>query len=413
VTCVVLENVTKQFRVGGRLPAAEIDDEALLFDNDDDAQDVKAKDTTVALEDVSLRIACGERVGVIGPAGSGKSTLLACIAGLIRPSAGRIGLRGPVLSLPQFTQPLRPYASGRDNVADCARLAGIPQTVVEARVEAIAEFAGFDAALDAPVSTYPRGAFARLGIAALLYFPAALRLIDDGLPRDGAFRSRCIARLLELSDALLLVSSNLPLIEALCTRAIQLQRGRLVADGPVQAVIQRMARQDFDNNALAPRLSRREPTLRIVRPPPVEGQSEAVVLQHFSCTATAPRPSFEAIISVDAPVRLRGHLEIFAAGALVLEVQHEAAAPLLVPGAYILAVKLPPKLLAPQTFKARLQIEYAPPDTDAWRFQSVAILFLIEQTEPDDRFLIEGRPLDRKPAVQADADWAVRTVDDV
>ena len=408
--CIALEHVTKQFRRGEPLALFDSEDDTALFDGEDEAgDDGGTAGMVLALDDISLRIARGERVGVLGPAGAGKSTLLGCIAGVIRPDTGRIGTSGQILNLQQFALPLRPSASGRDNLVLCAGLAGIARTAVDSQMDAIADFAGIGTALDAPASTYPRGLFARLGIAALLHLPADLRLIDDGLPRDGAFRSRCIARLLELADALLLVSPNLMLIEVLCTRAIRLQRGRLVADGPVRAVIQDLLQQDGGEAAPPPPGGPpKMPALRVQRPAPIEGQPEPVMLQHFACLAAGAAPGFKAELVVAETVRLRAQLEIFAASMLVAEVQHEAPAPLAGSETYLLSATLPPGLLAPQAFKARLQIEYARPDSDDWRFQSVAIPFLVEAAEAESGFRAQARPSDRKPAVKATADWTVK-----
>lgn len=196
-----------------------------------------------ALKGVSFSIAEGEAVGIVGPNGAGKSTLLKVIAGLVAPSSGSVRHRGRVASIVELGVGFHPDLTGRENLRITASLHDLSTEEVDARLGAIEEFASIGDALDTPVKWYSTGMLARLGFALAAHLDADLLVVDEVLAvGDEEFRQQCQQRLWDLRDAgttLLLVSHDLTMIDHLCSRALHLERGELVDDGPADQVLDR------------------------------------------------------------------------------------------------------------------------------------------------------------------------------
>jgi ABC-type polysaccharide/polyol phosphate transport system ATPase subunit len=233
--------VSKRYRRYGRRRSAGSLKSALLSGREAPARPSEA--WVPALTDVSFEVEAGETLGVIGANGSGKSTLLKLLAGIVRPTAGRVDVRGRLAALLELGAGFHPEISGRENVEISGLLLGMSRREIAARFEEIVRFAGIEEFLDAPVKTYSSGMAVRLGFAIAAHSDPDVLLVDEVLAvGDEAFAHRCLEKFSEFERAgktLVFVSHDLALVSARCRRAIWLDRGRLGSDGPAAETVAR------------------------------------------------------------------------------------------------------------------------------------------------------------------------------
>jgi len=194
-----------------------------------------------ALEDVSLTLARGERLGVIGRNGAGKSTLLRTIAGIITPDRGRIR-RAPVsCQLLSLALGFMPHLSGRDNAVLSGLMLGMRRREIVRRLPAILEFSELGAFFEQPISSYSTGMLMRLGFSVALQVEPDVLLIDEVLAvGDAAFQEKSGAALRERihsGTTVVFVSHGDEQIRQVCNRALWIEHGRSVMQGSVDEVL--------------------------------------------------------------------------------------------------------------------------------------------------------------------------------
>ncbi|NJD25025.1 MAG: ABC transporter ATP-binding protein [Betaproteobacteria bacterium] len=196
-----------------------------------------------ALKGVSLDIRKGETVGIIGRNGAGKSTLLQLICGVLKPTSGQIRINGRVSALLELGAGFNPEFTGRENVFFQGAILGIGREEIKARLHEIIELADIGDFIDQPVRTYSSGMFVRLAFAVAIHTRPDILVVDEALAvGDLAFQERCFRKIRELKDAggtILFVSHALEQVAHHCNRAALLERGELVAFGPVAEVLNR------------------------------------------------------------------------------------------------------------------------------------------------------------------------------
>jgi ABC-2 type transport system ATP-binding protein len=188
-----------------------------------------------ALDDIDLTVAEGETVGMLGHNGSGKSTLLKIIAGIIRPTTGDVLLRGRLASLLELGAGFHPDLSGRENVFINASFLGIPRKDIEARFDEIVAFAELEPFIDTQVKYYSSGMYVRLGFAVAVNVDPDVLLVDEVLAvGDEVFQKKCLDRVAQFQRegrTILFVTHGADLVRQICTRAIVLDHGKMVANG--------------------------------------------------------------------------------------------------------------------------------------------------------------------------------------
>ncbi|TWO72100.1 ABC transporter ATP-binding protein [Caenimonas sedimenti] len=196
-----------------------------------------------ALNDVSIAVRTGEIVGVIGRNGSGKSTLLRTISGIYHPDAGRVDVRGRVSALLQLGTGFNVTLNGRDNIILGGLTLGLSRQQIEDRMDMIADFAELGRFIDVPMRYYSSGMMSRLSFAMVLSIEPDILLIDETLSvGDVGFQAKSKAAMRDLlrkASCQMIVSHDLATIETLCTRAILVEAGRIVADGTPRDVLDR------------------------------------------------------------------------------------------------------------------------------------------------------------------------------
>ena len=196
-----------------------------------------SRDAFWALRDVSFDVSPGEAIGVIGRNGQGKSTLLKVVTGVLIPDEGSATVRADVSPLIEITGGFVPDLTGRENVYLNGAILGMSEQEIDAKFDDIVAFSEIESFIDTEVKFYSSGMFLRLAFAVAVHTDPDVFLVDEILAvGDEPFQKKCLARIRELKasgKALVIVSHDLNMIEQLCDRAILLEHGHVVSDGPV------------------------------------------------------------------------------------------------------------------------------------------------------------------------------------
>ena len=184
-----------------------------------------------ALDEVSLRLAPGDRLGLWGHNGSGKTTLLRALAGVYRPVSGRLEVSGRIVSLIDLNLGMEGEASGYENIRMRGILLGLCRREVDRLLDDVAAFTDLGDFLSMPVRTYSSGMHMRLGFAISTAVDADIVLMDEWLSvGDADFQKRAqerLTRFVARSKILVLASHSEQLLKDLCTRIIRLEHGRI------------------------------------------------------------------------------------------------------------------------------------------------------------------------------------------
>jgi lipopolysaccharide transport system ATP-binding protein len=210
--------------------------------------------TLWALRDVSFCAEHGEVIGIIGRNGSGKSTLLKLLSKITYPTSGRVDVAGRIGALLEVGTGFHGDLTGRENIYLNGSILGMKKKEVDAKLDAIATFAGVERFLDTPVRHYSTGMFLRLGFAVAAHLEPDVLIVDEVLAvGDAGFQKKCLNTMDELRTSgrtVLFVSHNMAAVENLCTRVIWIDNGRLRQDGTPREVIESYMRSFNDVSQL-------------------------------------------------------------------------------------------------------------------------------------------------------------------
>ncbi len=205
------------------------------------ARDAADRINVRALNDVTLNIEDGDRIGVIGYNGAGKTTLLKVLAGIYLPTRGQICVQGKISSLLDVTVGLDPDATGRENIILRGMHMDVHPREMRTRAEEIAAFTELGAYLDMPVRTYSAGMSVRLAFAVSTCIPPEILLMDEWISAgDKWFLEKAHKRMADFvggSNIVVLASHSMPLLREWCSRGILLEQGRVVVDGSIDDAI--------------------------------------------------------------------------------------------------------------------------------------------------------------------------------
>ncbi len=193
-----------------------------------------------ALRHVTLELSHGESLAVIGPNGAGKSTFLQVLAGIMRPSEGTVDVRGQVSGLLGLGVGFDVELSGVENILLGGAFLGLDGPRIRELLPSIVEFADLGQFIDAPLKTYSSGMRARLGFAIATAVDPDILLLDEVLATgDANFRAKSKARVIELVKAakgVVLVTHDMDWVREYCNRALLLEKGRVIIEGPPDEV---------------------------------------------------------------------------------------------------------------------------------------------------------------------------------
>lgn len=194
-----------------------------------------------ALKDVDFEVPAGTMFGLVGHNGSGKSTLLRCIAGIYRPTSGRVVTDGRISALLELGSGFHPDLTGRENIYLNAAIIGLSKAEVDERFDDIVEFSGIGRFLDTPIKHYSSGMYVRLGFAVAVHVDPEILIIDEVITvGDEEFQRKCFDHLYGLRRkgvTIVVVSHSLTVVQTMCDMAAWLHRGEVRTVGTAVEVV--------------------------------------------------------------------------------------------------------------------------------------------------------------------------------
>ena len=245
VPAITVEGLSKRYRIGQYHGAY-----ATLRDSINDAfsrvrhRELKQHYEEIwALRDVSFEVPEGSVLGIVGRNGAGKSTLLKILTRITTPTDGRAVLQGHVGSLLEVGTGFHPELTGRENVYLNGSVLGMKRREIARKFDEIVDFSGVHGFIDTPVKRYSSGMSVRLAFAVAAHLEPEILLVDEVLAvGDAEFQRRCLGRMEELSSTgrtVIFVSHQMQAVSQLCDRALQLDGGRIVDEGPAPEIVAR------------------------------------------------------------------------------------------------------------------------------------------------------------------------------
>ena len=239
---ILLQNVTLSYPILGSDRSKVMPEDRLSGAGSLIRDDSSRTRSVVALENISLDLKDGDRLGLIGRNGSGKSTLLRVIAGVFEPLEGYIRVEGHIAGLFSLGLGIQPEATGYKNILISGLMAGFRREEVLEKLPEIIDFCELGEYLDMPVRTYSNGMAMRLKFACATAFNADILLMDEWLGAgDPEFQDKAQKRLRKLVDEagiMILASHNHSVIRRSCNKLAWLDRGQLRAFGTVEEVLE-------------------------------------------------------------------------------------------------------------------------------------------------------------------------------
>ena len=214
--------------------------------------------------DLSFRIQHGEVVGLIGRNGAGKTTLLKLLSRITEPTGGAITVRGKIGALLEVGVGFHNELTGRENIYLKGALLGMPQSEIDSKFDEIVAFAEVENFLDTPIKHYSTGMKTRLGFAVVAHLEPDILLVDEVLAvGDQRFQRRCLEKMQDIrrrGSTIIFVSHDMSAVARLCDRAILIESGHIIDDGPADQVVSkylqaqtgRQAQQQWSNLEEAP-----------------------------------------------------------------------------------------------------------------------------------------------------------------
>lgn len=193
-----------------------------------------------ALDDVSLELYKGEKIGIIGSNGSGKTTLLKIISGITTQTSGTINTYGKVVSLIELGAGFHPELTGKENIFLNGLVIGMDKDEIQKKFASIVEFSGLGDFIYSPLYTYSSGMSLRLGFSIAIHSNPDILILDEEIAvGDEKFRKKSMRKINEFfkqGKTIILVSHWLEYIRANCNRIIWLEKGKIKLDGGEEVI---------------------------------------------------------------------------------------------------------------------------------------------------------------------------------
>lgn len=194
-----------------------------------------------ALENLTLTLQDGDRVGLLGHNGAGKSTLLRLLSGVYAPTSGTVDIKGEIGSLIDISLGIDPEATGRENIYIRGGLLGMSKPEIRGHIDEIIEFSELGDFIDMPLRTYSSGMHLRLAFAVSTIVRPEILLMDEWLSvGDEAFRHKAEARMsnmVQSTNILIIATHSRELVLHTCNRAIWLEHGKIIMDADPESVV--------------------------------------------------------------------------------------------------------------------------------------------------------------------------------
>ena len=193
-----------------------------------------------ALQNVNFEVQKGDRVGILGLNGAGKSTLLKVIAGVFKPTEGKVIRNGRLVPLLELGAGFDPQYTGRENIYLYGAVLGFSKKFLDEKLDEIIEFSELGKFIDVPVKNYSSGMKSRLGFSVATLVEPDILILDEVLSvGDAKFRKKSEAKIMSMFDkgvTVLFVSHSLDQVKRLCNKAILLEKGKIISHGSIEEV---------------------------------------------------------------------------------------------------------------------------------------------------------------------------------
>lgn len=204
-----------------------------------------------ALRNVNFTLQPGERLGILGLNGAGKSTLLKVIAGVFKPTEGKVIRNGKIAPLLELGAGFDKQYTGRENIYLYGAVLGYSKEFIDSKYDEIVKFSGLKKFIDVPLMNYSSGMKSRLGFSIATVVEPDILILDEVLSvGDSKFRRKSEKKIMKMFDSgvtVLFVSHSLAQVQRLCNKAMILDHGRVTAFGgidEVSAIYERMLEED-------------------------------------------------------------------------------------------------------------------------------------------------------------------------
>ncbi|MEW6765799.1 MAG: ABC transporter ATP-binding protein [Pseudomonadota bacterium] len=270
---------------------------------------VKPREERWTLQNISFAIQPGEAIGIVGRNGAGKSTLLKIITGTLKPSRGRINPHGRIAAILELGMGFHPELTGRQNVYQAAGLMGHSREQIDDVINDIEAFAEIGKYFDQPVRTYSSGMQMRVAFAVASAYRPEILIVDEALSvGDAYFQHKSFDRIREFQrqgSTLLIVSHDRSAIQAICDRAILLEKGQIIKVGEPEEVM------DFYNALVADKENSKIDQIKREdgKVQTISGTGEASIEEIALYNAKGEPVEF---IGVGEPIELRAKVRVFA-----------------------------------------------------------------------------------------------------
>lgn len=320
-------------------------------------------ETFWALKGLDIEVRQGEVLGIIGRNGAGKSTLLKVLSHITEPTEGRAEIRGRVASLLEVGTGMHGELTGRENIYLNGAILGMTRAEIKSKFDEIVGFSEIGHFLDTPVKRYSSGMYVRLAFAVAANLDPEVLIVDEVLAvGDAEFQRKCLGRMDKVAHegrTVLFVSHNMGAVKNLCSRAIQLNGGRITRAGDPQEVTEAYLR---DSLVRAESLEDVEAAIKKLPIDPIFRLRGVVVRQNgYPTTAVRNGEPVEIEISYSLLERTRGVRVLFDllddAENIILSSHHDDDANTIMtvdPGDYVSTAAIPADLLAPRPFEVRV-----------------------------------------------------------
>jgi len=266
-----------------------------------------------ALKDVSFDVKAGEVVAVIGRNGAGKSTILKILSRITEPTKGRIEIAGRIASLLEVGTGFHAELTGRENIFLNGAILGMTRAEIKRKFDEIVSFSEVEKFLDTPVKRYSSGMYVRLAFSVAAHLEPEILIVDEVLAvGDAAFQKKCLGKMQEVSRnhgrTVLFVSHNMSAVLQLTSRAVVLDKGRVIFCGPTEKAMEHYAGAAGSDSTVffpvenLPRKYRGTATMRFIsfrfdRPVPIFAPDEEFqFIARVRANETAPRLRFSMTI---------------------------------------------------------------------------------------------------------------------
>lgn len=193
-----------------------------------------------ALRNVSFELNEGDRLGILGFNGAGKSTLLKVIAGVLKPTEGKVTKRGTIVPLLELGAGFDSQYTGAENIYLYGAVLGYSKEFIDEKYDEIVKFSELGDFINVPLKNYSSGMKARLGFSIATVVEPDILIVDEVLSvGDAKFRKKSEKKIMSMFDkgvTVLFVSHSLEQVKRLCDKAILLEKGQIIAAGTVEEV---------------------------------------------------------------------------------------------------------------------------------------------------------------------------------